>query len=272
VTRPFAQSLLLSAVGLGAAAQVPPVPAYKYEVVSIHAAAPGETSSGFRPGPQGGLNMHNDTALQLLSFAYDAKDYQFVGANGWMLSERFEINMTPDRPDALPDAGMTRGQVEGWLSRNRQRVQAVLLDRFGLVLHMETRELPMYGLSVAPKGPKLSAPADPSKGPSFNINNGRQITARSSSMKMLANALSTVLGRFVRDETGLDGDYDFKVEFAPDVSIQVAGPGAGESASAGDTRPSIFTALKEQLGLRLESKKGPVPVYVIEKMERPGEN
>jgi uncharacterized protein (TIGR03435 family) len=278
-----ARNLILTAAGLGAvsvpiaigilhAQQLPP-PAYKYEVVSIRPAAPGEMNSGFSPGAQGGLKARNDTAMQLLTFAYDARDYQFVGAPGWARSERFEINLTPDQSEIVLGPDVPRAQIEGWLSRNRQRMQAVLRDRFGLVLRAETRELPIYALTVAKNGHKLAASADGSRGTSFNINGGRQIIARSSSMKMLADSLSMLLGRFVRDETGLDSSYDFKLEFAPDSSLSGAVPRAEEPASASDTgRPSIFTALTEQLGLRLEAKKGPVPVFVIEKIERPTEN
>jgi uncharacterized protein (TIGR03435 family) len=203
--------------------------------------------------------------MDLLTFAYSAKGYQFVGAPGWAQSDRFEINLTPDRPDIVLGPGLTNAQLDGWLVRNRQRMQAVLLDRFGLVLRVETKELPTYVLTVAKNGHKLAPPADPSRGPSFNINGRKTIIARSSTMKMLADSLASLLGRFVRDETGLDGAYDFKLEFSLDMSDQ--------PAPAGDSgRVSIFTALTEQAGLRLEAKKGPVPVYVIEKIEKPSEN
>jgi uncharacterized protein (TIGR03435 family) len=263
------------ATGMLYAQALPPPPAYKYDVVSIRRSAPGEQNSGFGPGAQGGLKARNDTAMQLLTFAYDARDYQFLGAPGWAQSERFEINLTPDQSEVVPGPGVARAQLEGWVNRNRQRMQAVLHDRFGLVLRMETRELPVYALTVAKNGHKLATPADPAQGPSMNINNRQQIMAKSATLKMLTDSLSMLLGRFVRDETGLDGAYDFKVEFARDSSIQLPGPlpRPDEPAPATDAgRPSIFTALTEQLGLRLESKRGPVPVFVIEKIERPTEN
>jgi bla regulator protein blaR1 len=254
--------LLLLAVGnLGA--QAVPEPVYKYDVVSVRPAAPGQTNSGFGPGPQGGLLARNDSVMQLLTFAYDAREYQFVGAPGWAKSERFEISLTPDRAEIVPSDNVGRVELEGWLARNRQRMQAVLRDRFGLVLRRETRELPMYALTVAKKGVhKLSAPAEAGRGVGFSINNGQQITATSSSMKMLADALSELLGHFVADETGLDGSFDFKLEFARED------PGAANETG----RPSIFTALTEQLGLRLESKKGPVAVFAIDKLEHPTAN
>ncbi len=265
----------LVAVALIHAQALPPAPQYTYDVVSVRRAEPNERNSGFSPGAQGGLRARNDTAMQLLTFAYDARDYQFVGAPGWAQSERYNVNLTPDRTEVVLDETTDLPKLEGWLTRNRQRIQAVLRDRFGLVLRAETRELPMSVLTVAKRGPKLEAPADPKRGPSFNINNGRQITARSSTMKMLADSLSQLLGRYVRDETGLDGQYDFKMEWAPDSTAPMAGAGPrpGEPASAAETAGvSIFTALTEQLGLRLDAKKGPVPVFVIEKIDRPTEN
>ena len=111
----------------------------------------------------------------------------------------------------------------GWLSRSRERLQAVLHDRFGLELRRELRELPIYGLSVAKTGHKLTVPAEPGKSPSLNINGGQRIIAKSSTMKSLADALSMLLGRFVHEETGLEGPYGFKLEFAPDLAVQALG-------------------------------------------------
>jgi len=254
-------------------AQSPPPPAHRYEVVSIHPAAPGERNSGFSPGAQGGLKARNDTVMQLLMFAYEARDYQFVGIPAWAQSERYEVNLTPERSEIIPNAGTDRAQYDGWLSRSRERLQAVLHDRFGLELRRELRELPIYGLSVAKTGHKLTVPADPGKGPSLNINGGQRIIAKSSTMKSLAEALSMLLGRFVHEETGLEGLYDFKLEFAPDLAVQALGNSRpAEPASADVALPSIFTALPEQLGLRLESKKGPVTVFVIGKIDKPSEN
>jgi uncharacterized protein (TIGR03435 family) len=115
---------------------------------------------------------------------------------------------------------------------------------------------------VAKGGHKLSPPTVENHGV-FLQARGTQLTASGpgATMKMLADQLSITLGHPVSNETGLDGLYNFKLEWAPDPPAVSATDG-----------PSIFTALTEQLGLRLESKKGPVPVYVIEKIEKPGEN
>jgi len=252
--------------------QPAPAPAYTYDAVSIHKADPAGRNSGFSPGPQGGLHARNDTAMQLLTFAFDAPEYQLVGVTGWAKTDRFEIYLTPDRSEApLPD-NANQAELDGWLIRNRQRLQAVLRDRFGLVVRRETREMPLYALTVSKGGHKLSAPADPDRGVSLNINGGQQIVARWSTMKLLADSLAMLMGRFVRDETGLDGSFDFKMDFSRDSTGADVVP-RSEAAPVGDSaRPSIFAALTEQLGLRLEAKKGPVPILVVEKLDRPTEN
>ena len=248
-------------------------PAYTYEVASIHPAAPGQMNSGFSPGAQGGMRARNVTAVQALTFAYSIQDYQLVGAPGWADRERFEISFTPDRSEIIPGRETPRLAMEGWLERQRQRLQAVLRDRFSLVLREESRELPIYVLTVGKNGQKLATPAHPERTQSMNINSGQQIIATTATTKSLAQALSMILGRPVQDETGLDGAYDFKMDWARDSAMPVRPAGPDEGATAGDpVRPSIFTAITEQLGLRLESRKGPVPVFVIEKIDRPSEN
>jgi uncharacterized protein (TIGR03435 family) len=152
-------------------------------------------------------------------------------------------------------------------------LQAVLRDRFSLVARPETRELPTYVLTVARNGPKLDAPKYPERGQTMNINNGQRLVGTTATMKALAESLSMLLSHPVRDETGLDGAYDFAMEWAPESSAPLRTPVATPEEPAGNSgRPSIFTALTEKLGLRLDSRKGPVSVLVIEKIERPSEN
>jgi uncharacterized protein (TIGR03435 family) len=280
----FGRKLMLAAAGVAAAAlpiaigilraqTLPPPPAYGYEVASIHKADPKETNSRLGPGPQGGMSSHNVTVMSLLTFAYDVRVHQFVGAPGWVTTERFDVSFTPDKPEP----GVTPGhfkEMQSVFNRHRQRMQAVLRDRFGLVLRAETRELPMYALVIAKGGHKLSAPADPGKGPNVTMNRG-QIVAEAGYLKHLTDGLSTLLGRHVANETGLDGPFDFTLKWTPDSSVQLPGKIAkpDEPADAdAESGTSIFNALSEQLGLRLEAKKGPVPVFVVEKVERPSEN
>lgn len=243
----------------------------RYEVVSIRPAAPGQMNSGFSDGPQGGMRARNVTAQQALAFAYNVQDYQILGAPGWARSERFEISFTPDRSEIAPGERTPAAELDGWLNRHRQRMQAVLRDRFEAAVREETRELPAYVLTVLRNGHKLSRPAHPDRTQSMNVNGGRQIVATTATMKSLAQMLAMTLGRPVRDETGLDGTYDFQMEWEPDPSMPLssAAARAGEGVAGG---PSLFTALTEKLGLRLESRKSPVMVLVVDRLERPSEN
>jgi uncharacterized protein (TIGR03435 family) len=254
------------AIGIVRAQSLPPQPAYTYEVVSIHPSQPGQTRTYFR-----GYRTQNATTMQLLTFAYLVHDYQIAGAPGWATSNRFDVTFTPDRKEASPGPGMGMAQVEAWMGRNRQRMQTILRDRFGLVFRVENHQLPVYALVQAKGGHKLSPPSADLPGPILGVSGGVSgplITARNATIKMLIDFLSGQLDHLVIDDTGLTGQYDFKLEWTPDSLLRVP-PNEPATAAGG---PSIFMALSEQLGLRLETRKGPVPVYIIEKIEKPGEN
>jgi uncharacterized protein (TIGR03435 family) len=143
-----------------------------------------------------------------------------------------------------------------------QMMQAMLADRFHLVTHRETRVLPVYTLTVAKSGIKLqegNGSGGMSAGP-------RLIRYRSGTMRELAGQLSSYLGREVIDRTGLTGQYSISLSFAP-VDL---GASAGDAAP--DSAPSIFQALQDQAGLKLESTKGPVEILVIDRAEKPTAN
>jgi uncharacterized protein (TIGR03435 family) len=243
-------------IGVLRAQTLPPAPAYTYDVASIHKAAPGSGNHQIGPGPQGGWSAQNVPALSLIEIAYRVQEYQVVGAPGWASSDCYDITFTPEKTETPLGSDPSLKELEASMSRNAQRMQAVLRDRFGLVLRAENRELTIYNLVQAKGGHKL-LPADPGGHPSVGENE-RQITGTRANPGLLAQILSGILGRPVHDETGLNGEYDFKLDWAPDSE-----PAGGQS---------IFTALNDQLGLRLESAKGPVQVYVIEKIEHPSEN
>lgn len=144
-------------------------------------------------------------------------------------------------------------------------LQALLADRFTLKVHQETRELPIYTLVVAKGGPRFQ----PSKINGTTINSGiAYITVVGSdhTVALLAEQLSRTLGRVVMDKTGLDGRYELTLKWATDEG------GAGTGGSSADAGPSIFTAIQEQLGLKLESGKGPIPILVVDHLEKPSEN
>lgn len=260
-------------IGMLRAQTLPAPPAYMYDVVSIRPSAPGQVNTRIGPGPQGGIKTQNASTLQLLTFAYDVREFQFGDVPEWVKSARYDVMFTPDKPEPTAGPGMPRNEMEGLFNRQRHRMRAVLRDRFGLVLRAETRELPMYALTVGKGGHKLAPPAVGSRGPHMMMNRG-QLSGASATMNMLTSALSSLLGRHVTDETGLDGAFDFKLQWTPDGAIQLPGPPPGVTEPPATTDPgvSVFTAVTEQLGLKLESKKGPVPVFVIEKIDKPSDN
>jgi uncharacterized protein (TIGR03435 family) len=240
-------------IGVIRAQTLPPAPAYGYDVVSVHRSDPAGTGAGMRPGPQGGWRSQNTTAINLLTIAYDIAECQVIGAPAWASSDRYDVTFTPDKSQPPPGPGNRAER-----SANGQRLQAVLRDRFGLIMRVETRELPIYVLRQAKNGSKLLPHVDGAP-ELIQINPGSMVGGKVT-VDILAKMLSGEFRRPVYNETGLTGQYDFKLDWTPDSD-------ASPDAAAG----SIFGAV-DQLGLRLESKKGPVQVYVIEKIERPTEN
>ena len=196
--------------------------------------------------------------------AYDL--FGCSGASGWVSSTNYDVVFTPDKAEAALGPDPALRSAKAVQSRNQQRLQAVLRDRFGLVLRAETHELPIFLLTQAKSGAKLTVhPADDSRRYLRNTDSGhRQMDTVGVTKKQLADTLSNIVGRPVNDGSDLTGQYDFKLDWTPD-------PGASPD-HPDDTGPSIFSALTDQLGLSLKSTKGPVQVYVIEKIEHPSEN
>ena len=254
VTIDFTKKLLLMFVGslgvgainapaIQAQSQQSPLP--KFEVASVKT----NKSQGMME-----LGGHNEkfNALRislegLIEYAYNINHNEMVGP-AWLGSETYDIEAKPEHPVSI--------------AQIRQMLQTLLTDRFKLSVHTETKELPVYALMPAKNGPRLrEAPAD--EEPSFRRTPGH-IVAENEPISSLINAFRGnffalgVLDRPVIDTTGLKGRYDFTLEWAQRDP---------------DTGPSLFTALQEQLGLRLVAQKGPVEVLVIDHVEKvPAEN
>jgi uncharacterized protein (TIGR03435 family) len=230
-----------------------------FEVASIKPNSSGATNSS-TSGRAGSFTASNVTARDLIIYAYRLRPFQFAGGPGWIGSDRFDIQARP--PENATD--------------NRAMARALLRDRFKLVAHTETRQEQVYALVLARSdgrlGPALKAStqncaasqpgaASPC-GINTSVNNtvGR-MTGTGQSMEALVNALGGFgLSRMVLDRSGLKGQFDFELRWTPDAA-------AGQ-AQANDA-PSIFAALQEQLGLRLESQRGPVEFLVVDSIERP---
>jgi uncharacterized protein (TIGR03435 family) len=234
----------------------------EFDVVAIHPHNPQPHERSHIVDSAGRFTTINVDLKAILQWAYDLPQSRIVGGPSWLGSARWDIEAKAD--DALDmqkdyDATAARQQ-------KRQMVQALLAERFHLAVHRETRQLPIYDLEVAKDGPKFTATkADGSR---FDRSNGRiAVEGGDNTVAVLAEQLAETLGRVVVDKTGIAGRYKMALTWTPDD--RAAPPSSG---TADDSGPSIFTALEEQLGLKLESDKGPVEVLVVDGAEMPSEN
>ena len=248
-----------------ARAQSAPEAKPKFEVASIKPNTSGDRNVGFRIMPGGKISCNNATPKVLVMMAYDLKPHQIEGGPSWFDTVHYDINAEASGPT-------DRSQLKLML-------QSLLADRFKLVTHRETKEMPIYALVVAKNGPKLQkSESQGEMRARFRIGRG-ELTLESADMAGLADALSNQVGRTVLDRTGITGHYDIKVQWTPDESEgrmlkgpPGASPGPGPDAPPPDAGPSVFTAIQEQLGLKLEPQKGPVEVLVIDHIEKASEN
>jgi len=213
--------------------------AQTFEVASVK---PNNSGTGHSDVDTDGnlLRMKNVTLKACILWAFSVTDAQVSGPS-WLDSERFDI--TAKTESGKPEPRM---------------LQAVLAERFKLAVHRETKEQTLYELVVAKNGVKLKK-SDP--GEDDMTSRRGHLTATRASMQRLASFLggpNVRLGRPVVDKTGLDGVFDFTLDWTPDSDAE---------KSAGHA-PSIFVALQEQLGLRLEARKGPVEVLIVDHVER----
>ena len=189
------------------------------------------------------------TTKVLIQMAFGLKGFQVSGGPSWLDNDNYDFSARTAAPVILRDVVL------------QPYLQSLLADRFHLKYHHETKEFPVYRLVTAKNGPKLTPhTGEGGEGTSSNGNgvsekmNGTKLT-----MAAFASFLARPMDRPVVDGTGIQGTFDVKLEWSPDQS--------GDSPG-----PSIFTALQEQLGLRLESGKGPVDILIVDSVDRPSEN
>ncbi|HLG99734.1 MAG TPA: TIGR03435 family protein [Bryobacteraceae bacterium] len=269
--RPGAPLLMLALlVGTQASSQNPGASLPAFEVASINPSDPSGGRSTLLITPGGGLDGRNLTLKVLIERAYSLLDSQLSGGPAWIDSERFDIRAkapaTP-RDESVPGdpAKLTVDQSKLFQDQFTARLQALLADRFQLKLHRETRDLPVYALVVAKRGLKIREAAG--QGIRFELHKD-ELDAASMPIATLTRILAQRLGRPVLDQTGLTGAYTFKLQWTPHPPATPA----DSVVTLDSANPSLFTALEEQLGLKLESKRGPADVVVIERAERPSEN
>jgi len=238
----------------------------------------------------------NVSAKILIEVAYNVKDFQISGGPSWIDSEKFDVEAKVD------DSVVEQLQKLPRMEQEQQKalmLRPMLADRFKLEVSHASKDLPVYALVVAKGGPKLQEvpPPDPQSGPApapptspgggpssippggmrMSMNPGGQasLTVHAARIANLANMLSRQLGRIVLDQTGLKGTYDYTLQFTSEAGLGGGPlpPGGGDPNSNADTGgTSIYTALQEQLGLRLETTKAPVDTITIDHIEEPSEN
>ena len=205
-----------------------------------------------------GVRVSNASLLMIIRAAngmFNSLDDKFIGIPNWAKTEKFDIEAKVDSSDAAAFKKMP-------FSQRQQMVQVMLTERFQLKTHLEMKEQAVYALVVAKGGAKLKL-AQPAEGsdPGGTIARKKgEIAAQNIVLSQLISALTQTLGRTVQDRTTeLTGKYDITLDWAPDDDAQ-------------DSGASIFTAIQEQLGLKLESTKGMVQCLVVDHVERPSEN
>jgi len=276
VSRPHAQ----------APAQAPdPNAALTYEAASVKPNKSGVQGSSIRRFPGGRLQATNMPLRALITFAYQVQGFQLVDDPTWIRNENFDIvaKMEGDPPPVMPGTGPDPHMVA---------MRTLLAERFKLAVRRETREMDIYALVLARPDGKLGPalkpttqdcaamiaaarggpPPGPPPGPNSPVVCGMRglpgrLVAGAMPMSLLASNLSGQVQRIVVDRTGLSGAWDFEITFAPERPLNP--PPGVEFPPADPNAPSLFTAMQEQLGLKLQSARGPVEVLVVERVEQP---
>jgi bla regulator protein blaR1 len=235
----------------------------EFDIVSVKASAPDDHNSFmFQNLPGGSIRLVGVPLRMIIMQAYGVKSFQISGGPDWTRTDRWDI---------LAKAEGVEGRLSG--AQENPMLRSLMAERFQLRVHSEIKEMPVYALVVEKNGSKLVLHSDAEQ--QFRNVYG-SLVVKKGGMAALAAWLSRGLGRMVIDKTDLKGEYDYALEWTPD-------PGEGGPESIGlppepptvhaeTNGPSIFTALQEQLGLRLVSQRGPVEVIVIDSVDKPSAN
>jgi uncharacterized protein (TIGR03435 family) len=223
-----------------------------FEVATVKPADPNETGNFIVGGHR--LIINNQTVTDLISFAYAVHRKQIVDGPAWLGTERFDIDGQADLPGVAN------------LHQVQEMLQKLLHDRFDLKLHRDKRDLSIYAIKIAKGGPKLAPTASNSYGLPTQSGHGhgslQQRKFTNNTMSDFALGMQVYMDRPVVNETNLSGRYDFTLKWTPDNA----------PTNEPDAPPGLFTAIQEELGLKLEATKGPADVLVIEHIEKPSAN
>jgi uncharacterized protein (TIGR03435 family) len=263
--------LALPAIAQQPASTTPQPELPVYDVVSIHPHSALDNSTSFNSRP-GNFAATNATLKQLISYAYGIREDLIYGLPGWADSAHFDVTAKASDFDPSAFKNLTREQRESLLL-------PMLTDRFHVRAHTEIKTLAVFNLVLTKDGPKFQkSPSPPPIDPDHPAPNGQlgrggiyinnnDLTANAVPLSMLAEILSEQLNHTVIDKTSLTGDYDLKLKWTPDEESHDAADNG-----AADHPPDLFTALQEQLGLKLDPAKGPVTTLVVDHAEQPTPN
>jgi uncharacterized protein (TIGR03435 family) len=233
-----------------------------FEVATIKPSAPNRPGKAFNVQGRTFRTL-NTTLTDMITFMYDIHSAQIVGGPAWMATDKYDLTGQPDLP-GTPSLNQWKGMV-----------RKLLADRFKLAFHKDSKELSVYALTVARTGHKLTKnDGDPNGLPALFFRGLGMLPVRNATMGEFAGTMQgAVLDRPVVDQTGLTGRFDFTLNWTPDETqfggLGVRVPPPADNANA---PPGLFTAIQEQLGLKLDAARAPVEVFVIDRAEKPSEN
>lgn len=225
-----------------------------FEVATINPSDPNSNRQGFDAvGDR--YTIHGQTIASLMMFAYSIDKHQVVDAPDWATRDRYDIEGTTDTPG------------EPSLHQQQEMLQKLLADRFGLRFHREKRVLPVYLIQLAKGGPKLTPAAHPELEADQNASTHGSstevtVTITSTSMQDFILGVQFFFERPLVDQTGITGKYDITLRYTYDEA----------KSTDPNAAPGLFTAIQEQLGLKLDAVKAPVDVFIIDHVERPSPN
>ena len=232
-----------------------------YDVVTVKPSDPNDGNRGFQTRGRH-IRAANETVNDMISFGWGIHVKQIVGGPAWLGTDHYFVDGVPDAPG------------EPNLTQFRSMIRKVLADRFGLKVHTEKQELSVYALTVAKGGPKLTKSlGNPNGPPNDNFSTSAYMKETNTTMGEYAKAMQYVLDRPVVDQTGLEGRWDFMLKWTPDESQFTAiGARIPPPPDNPNAPPGLFTAIQEQIGLKLDAVKAQADVIVIDKVERPSAN
>jgi uncharacterized protein (TIGR03435 family) len=257
----IAAAALAASVYVSMVSAQPLATTLKFEVASLKPSPAGGRGGGIRPAPGGERYLATNMPLKsLIITAYRVKADQVAGGPGWIDTDPYDMNAKADKPSSVEELHVM--------------LQNLLADRFKLRFHHETKDLPLYAITVDKDGPKIQAHEAQSAGDPWIDQTVDQIvkvkmTAKFAPLDFFAWRLSMQLDRPVVDQTKLKGGYDFELSFTQNLPPGVKDGDLINGAAIDTSGPTIFEAMRKQLGLKLEAQKGPVDIMVIDHVEKP---